>query len=586
MRIMSILLMVVVPAWAGVPSPSHHEDGAAGAGGNLTGTWKLVVLGFSYGDHELAIVQLDERPATATAAIVASQRMLLGIPTAAEVALKGDRLTLALKGRSGGHEFQGRLVHDGPDAGKFLGIFPIRGEIYPARLERTTERSLGPLQSSPLIARYYAATRERDPKAKVKKLEALIEGNTRSSSHWIYPDLLSEAAAAGLTGKEVGALVGRWIDEAKPHGESWLSEVRIKALRAIIDHPPYAQTSLELARAANEAVGEQVSAEQRLSLARLLARAAGLAGQSDLAREAAARADRLESQVDAEYLKKLLPFQPARYAGRKDPKADRVVLLELFTGAQCPPCVAADVAFDALLKTYQPTELIGLQYHLHIPGPDPLTTKDSEARQEYYGDAFIGTPTTCFNGRAEASGGGPLSASRNKYDEYRPIIDRELEGRKAATIELSATRAGDAIQVVAKASLPTKATARENDKSSKKAEASATRPFLRLALTEESIRYIGGNGMRFHHHVVRAFPGGPKGKELASGEGQVTVTIKLAELRRDLERSLRDVAKQGGLPKALPELALKDLAVVAFVQDDADKRVLHAVSVPVREASP
>ncbi len=263
-----------------------------------------------------------------------------------------------------------------------------------------------------------------------------------------------------------------------------------------------------------------------------------------------------------------------------------MVLLELFTGAQCPPCVAADVAFDALLKTYQPTELIGLQYHLHIPGPDPLTTKDSEARQEYYGDAFIGTPTTCFNGRAEASGGGPLSASRNKYDEYRPIIDRELEGRKAATIELSATRAGDAIQVVAKASLPTKATARENDKSSKKAEASATRPFLRLALTEESIRYIGGNGMRFHHHVVRAFPGGPKGKELASGEGQVTVTIKLAELRRDLERSLRDVAKQGGLPKALPELALKDLAVVAFVQDDADKRVLHAVSVPVREASP
>ena len=49
------------------------------------------------------------------------------------------------------------------------------------------------------------------------------------------------------------------------------------------------------------------------------------------------------------------------------------VLVELFTGAECPPCVAADLAFDALGKTYKPTDVVLLEYHLHIPGPDALT---------------------------------------------------------------------------------------------------------------------------------------------------------------------------------------------------------------------
>ena len=104
--------------------------------------------------------------------------------------------------------------------------------------------------------------------------------------------------------------------------------------------------------------------------------------------------------------KKFPPFKPAPYAGRKNPQANQVVLMELFTGAQCPPCVAADVAFDALLQTYKPTDFIGLQYHLHIPGPDPLTNNDSVERQQVLRDEVQGTPSTFFNGRSEAGGGG------------------------------------------------------------------------------------------------------------------------------------------------------------------------------------
>ena len=256
----------------------------------------------------------------------------------------------------------------------------------------------------------------------------------------------------------------------------------------------------------------------------ILARAAKLAGKADIARAAETRSAGLESRLDQEYRKKVPPFAPEKFAGRKDPKADHVVLMELFTGAQCPPCVAADVAFDALLETYQATELIGLQYHLHIPGPDPLTNKDSQSRQQYYGDVVSGTPAVFFNGHPHASGGGPMQLSEAKYKQYRRIIDTQLEAAKEATIHVSATRTGDELKIAAQATVTRKRIANERrpapakgvngDAENARKTESRPRPRLRLALTEESIRYIGINKLRYHHHVVRDFPGGLEGREL------------------------------------------------------------------------
>jgi hypothetical protein len=586
MRFTAVSMMALALAFAGVRSPSTHGAAAPAPtdDARLTGTWKLVILGFSFGDHELALVKFVQQDGKPSASLSAAQWILLGSPSACEVSLKGDSVTLTLKSRPSEHEFQGQLVHDGPNAGKFVGSFPLRDELYPARLERTTSQVLAPLAGSPLIGKFYAANRERDAKTKVKKLETMIEDNKGSSNHWLYVEALGAAESAGLKGNEVRTLVERWVEEARPYGETWLSEVRIKALRALAGHKPYAEVSLELAQDAAKAVSKRASAEQTAALEHLLARAATLAEKPDIARDAKARADELERQAAEEYEKKAPSFQPAPYAGRKGPKADRVVMMELFTGAECPPCVAADVAFDALLKAYKPTELIGLEYHLHIPGPDPLTTKDAEARQEYYAGVVNGTPTTCFNGREEASGGGSRSGSEAKHREYRKVIDRELEGRRAATIELSVTRAGDQVKIIAKAMVAQQGDSRDDDTSKKKK--SESKLVLRLALTEGAIHYLGGNGMRYHHHVVRAFPGGTQGRGLSSGEGQVTVSVDLAELRRDLERSVDQFARDAGGTKSLPDIVLKDLSVVAFVQDDADKRVLHAVTALVPDVKP
>ncbi len=206
------------------------------------------------------------------------------------------------------------------------------------------------------------------------------------------------------------------------------------------------------------------------------------------------------------------------------------------------------------------------------------------ARQKYYGDKVRGTPSTFFNGRSEAGGGGPMAGSEGKYKEYRNIIDGTLESATAAQIDLSATRTGDQIKIVASAQVP-ESSAKSGANGQEKGNDHA-RQFLRLALTESAIRYVGGNKLRFHHHVVRALPGGVKGKELKGGAGKVDVTLNLGELRHDLESYLSEFAKSTGFPNPLPDIKLDDLAVVAFVQDDGDQSIVHAVSVPVKPVSP
>ena len=62
----------------------------------------------------------------------------------------------------------------------------------------------------------------------------------------------------------------------------------------------------------------------------------------------------------------------------------------------------------------------------------------------------------------------------------------------------------------------------------------------------------------------------------------LNITINLADLKRDIENYLSDYSRERAFPGSLPAIALKDLSVIAFVQDDADKTILHAVAVPVK----
>jgi hypothetical protein len=101
------------------------------------------------------------------------------------------------------------------------------------------------------------------------------------------------------------------------------------------------------------------------------------------------------------------------------------------------------------------------------------------------------------------------------------------------------------------------------------------------------VRYSGGNGLRVHHHVVRAFPGGVKGLAVKNKTAKQAVSVDLDQLRKDLSTYLAEYEKKDAenkFPNPQRPLELKNLRVVAFLQNDATNEVLQAVEVEVQPA--
>jgi hypothetical protein len=482
---------------------------------------------------------------------------------------------ISFPAQGGPVSFRGVLGKD-----KALGTVRFRGTNYPARIEKTESKEVAKLGSSPVQQKLGEARVAADSKERIAKVQEVIrEYPGHPVNAMAYGLILASAEDAGLGPEEVRKHVEAWIEEAKPYGPEWSADVQSRALRALQGKKAYAELATELALAADKALTDDASLDTRAQVLSSLVRSAKLAGKDEIAVEAEGRLKAIDEKLDAEYHEKVPPFKPEPFAGREPGKGDRIVVMEIFTGAECPPCVAADVAFDALLKTYKPTEFIGLQYHLHIPGPDPLTNPDSVARAEYYGDDVGGTPSTFFNGKTEAGGGGSMAGAEAKHKEYRGVIEPSLDGEKRANIELKASRTGDEVKIVARA------TTEPGDAK----DAKDAKPKLRLVLVEESVRYPGGNKLRFHHNVVRALPGGAEGKALEGGKGEIDITLNLADVRKGQETYLEAFPSGPGgrsFSHPLPPIELDDLAVVAMVQDDADHSIWHAVQVPVERENP
>ncbi len=286
-------------------------------------------------------------------------------------------------------------------------------------------------------------------------------------------------------------------------------------------------------------------------------------GKTEEAKAVAVELVKLEEKIDAEYLKTVPPFKPTAFAGRKEKGANQVAVMELFTGAQCPPCVAADVAFDALLKSYKPSELVLIQYHLHIPGPDPLTNADTVARAKFYG--ANSTPSTFFNGGKAAAGGGGMAASENKYTQYVGVIDPLLEKTTETKVGGRATRTGDKIDIAVEVN-----------------GGSGDDMKLRVLVVEDTVKYVGSNQLRFHHQVVRAMPLGAEGVAIKDKAFKQTTSVDLAGVRKNLTKYLDDFAENTRpFPKPDRPMDMKSLKVIVFVQNDDTKEIVQAAQLEV-----
>ncbi len=376
--------------------------------------------------------------------------------------------------------------------------------------------------------------------------------------------ILAKAAAKKLTADEARGVAEKLTKAAGGYGARWERTTALRLADTLVGQEGLGDVAVAQARRAERMLTDDTPVALQMAVLDTVARVLTKAGKAADAKKYEADLAKLEAQDLAAYAKETVAFETPAFAGRTA-KSDRVAVVEVFTGAECPPCVAADAAFDALLKTYKPADVVCLQYHLHVPGPDPLTNEDTMGRAAVAFGEKISAPRLLVNGKETIKGGGALAVAKEKYTDLRAAVEKGLEEPAKAKLALTVTR-GDKGLVV-------KAAVSDLDKPGEKV-------MLRFAVVEPLVRYVGGNGARFHQNVVRAMPGGATGFPLPKKALDQTVAVNVDDVRGGLGKYLDKFAEDfAPFPTPARPLALKNLKVIAFIQDDASGDILTAAQV-------
>jgi hypothetical protein len=279
--------------------------------------------------------------------------------------------------------------------------------------------------------------------------------------------------------------------------------------------------------------------------------------------------------------------------------------------------VGASLAFAAALDRYSRQNYILLNYHVHIPQPDPMVNPSTLERQKFYG--VRSTPSYFIDGDSDG-GGGSAAAAQSIYErKVEPVVEKHMDVAPEAAIKLQATESGSTVNV--KASV-----------SDVKSQSGKLR--LQIALVEDMVSYSGENGNRFQEMVVRSLANGPPapvvrpavpagsgadsaqgdesgaadtpaaGEKPASPPAQPTGfalragknssfewRFDLAKVAADAKAHLEDFetnTRKGAYAfrQKKHEINSEDLSVVAFVQDEATRKVLQAVYVKLPGTRP
>ena len=518
---------------------------AARADGGPAGNWKYR---FTQGDTSFTMLfMFSESDGKWVGDYIGASPSINVEPKITSLTVTGETVTFALgiPGRGELLNFDGTLAKDGK---KLVGSVSQGGgplklaELYPSKLKKITD----------------AFELAREDLAQQDAGAALFDAGFTLSA---------QAAEKKLKVEEARGIADKLAKAAAGYGPRWERTVAIRLADTFSAQEGFADVALAQARRAERMLAETDPAALQMGVYETLNKVLAKSGKADEVKKYTALLGKLEARDAAEYEKAMLKFETPAYAGRKA-KGDRVALVEVFTGAECPPCVAVDIAFDGLLKTYKPTEAIFLQYHFHVPAPDPLTSPDGMDRAEnFYGKKIGGAPAFFLNGNPVGEGGGRAADAKKKYTEFRTAIDEALEKTPAAKLTLTSTKDDKGFAVKAAAEL---------DKPGEKIA-------IRFALVEDRVRYTGGNGVRYHQQVVRAMPGGTKGFALTKKTQEQSVTVNVEEVKGKLVKYLDDFAKtESPFPRADRPLALLGLKLVAFIQDDATGEVLNAAQIELK----
>ena len=589
-----VVAAVVTAAALAVSASARPAD-------DLSGNWLISFMPPGGAQQNYVIVKIDAKAAKPTAEVVATANKGFAV-SVKSVQITGKEVSITL---SNSPSFVGTV---GTDPKVILGSFGTDQVMYRAKMVRTdadtiesaTTKGNMPEQMTKAQTLTFAPNalraKARNEKDADKRKELLVQADdAQKEADEQVPGLYREvvekhakdpaAADAALSLLGMGAKIKLTPAEARklvkviethttPYGARYTRFTMTRVGTTLANQKGLEAVAVEALKPVVDSLTDKDPAQAQVAVLTAYKTALEASGNAAEAKTVAAKLEKLETKLDEEYLATVPPFKPAPFAGRKEKGANRVAVMELFTGAQCPPCVAADTAFDALVKAYKPTDLVLVQYHIHIPGPDPMTNPDTQARWNYYtklfpydreeGTGMGGVPSSLFNGKVAAGGGGGMGNAESKYNQYAKVIDPLLDETTPVKVGGRASRSGDAVKIAVEVS------GLESTEDLR----------LRVLLVEETVKFAGGNGIRFHHHVVRAMPGGADGVAVKDKTFKHEVTADVGTIRTGLTKYLDDyVAKSGPFPQPGRPLDLKELAVIALVQNDKTGEIVQAAHI-------
>ncbi len=478
--------------------------------------------------------------------------------------VKFNGVTLAVKGYIEKGDAKTKAV---------LGSISVNTQVLLAQFTKTDDKELTKQDAVTQTDEAEALQKARgirNAEDQQKALKELLEKNAdKPLAYTAYEALLQSYAKEAPKDDEARTAAEQFIKVAARFGPEVENRALTTACKSLAGGTKVSPSAVEFIRNAEKSLSKDTPLATTGAVLKALASALKKSGKETEAKEMEPRIAKIDEALDVEFEKTAVPFKVAEFKARKG-DSQRVAVVELFTGAYCPPCVAADVAFDAALETYKPKDVVLLQYHTHIPAPDRLTNTDTEARLKYYAKEVRGVPTAFLDGKTTKPMGGAKANGEKSYDSLREEINEALGKETTTAVKLNVERKGDKLEINAEVMSPKKP---------------AETVKLRFVLIQEVVRYPGGNGQRLHHHVVRSMPGGADGFALEDVKAKQSVKVDLADLHKSLDEYMTKY-NEGPRPFVDDEypLHLKKLKVVAFIQDDDNKEILQAIQMDVPAA--
>ena len=236
-------------------------------------------------------------------------------------------------------------------------------------------------------------------------------------------------------------------------------------------------------------------------------------------------------------------FEPAT-THKPTPGATRTVLVELFTGAHCKPCAAADLGFEGLTHYFAGGEVALVQHHLHVPKPDALTTNVGIDRARKLGVA--GTPTIVLDGSVVVDAAGPKDDAAKSFRALVAAVEARLKVDTPWKLTLAPVLKEGRVEVAVAVVGPVDAQAH-----------------LTLVLCQRTMLLPGESGIVFHRNVIRGeVVDGGVALRLEGGRASAALAVNFAEVDNENTDHQDEVEDRLGKPLALRAAKIDPAQVV------------------------